>query len=297
MGPEHCPMFPRVRSLAVLSLLVLPVSAAVEVHAAVTPGRVAEVNVSADVRRVTIRTEGHVGSHAESTVANPSRLVIDISGANLAKPLTVTGAGRERGLAIRAAKSESGVRIVLDFGGSPIPEYRIRRVGNHLLVFFREWEPKAGAGTVTGLEPTASKELEPVAKAWPGGANGWRTSAHAARREEVGRTLAANNHRIDTMEPRQRTVESGQADEASGELFIKSAEVNDGVIVLHVAKRSHPSKVYRIDLGVDLSELGLRIAKISEVVDAAKQPARVAECQSPFLGAPSQLSRIGPRKP
>lgn len=289
-------MIPRVRSLATLSLLILLVAAVVEDSAALTAGKIAEVNVSPDVRRVSIRTEGQVGNHAESTVTNPSRLVIDIAGASLAAPLVVSGAGRERGLGVRAAKNDSGVRLVLDFGASPVPAYRIRRVGSYLLVFLQDWHPSTGRAGVTGFEPTASEELAPVPRKSSGREHGWRASAHAAQKPER-RSLPTVSSRTEAMDTLQHMIETPRTEEAPADLMVKSAEADNGAIVLLVARKSNPAKVYRIDLRIDLNEPEVRNGKISLVEQKGPRSAQAETTQSPFFGAPSPQPRIGPRKP
>jgi hypothetical protein len=290
-------MSAHIRTLVAVTFLILSVSAAVQVPAALASGKIAEVNVSADAQRVSIRTEGNVGRHAESAVSNPSRLVIDIPSATLARPLNVTGAGRECGLGIRAAKSDSGARIVLDFGDGPMPQYRIRKVGHYLLVFIQDWNPSGRPGSVTRPEPTATREVTPKRRLWAAREDDWRTTANSARRDDRQRAVPSVNHEVTLMEPRQGPREADRPEETAGEVFIKSAEVDDGTIVLQVARKDDPEKLYRIDLGVDFRDLGFKTAKISPVEEPEPQPAQVVARQSPFRNAASLPARIGPRKP
>jgi hypothetical protein len=48
-------------------------------------------------------------------------------------------------------------------------------------------------------------------------------------------------------------------------LFIKSAEVIEGLIVLEVADRKEPHSAYRIKLGVDLAQQGFNTAHIRRI--------------------------------
>lgn len=60
-------------------------------------------------------------------------------------------------------------------------------------------------------------------------------------------------------------------------LVIKSAQVQNGKMVLHVIRESNPGTLYRIDLGVDFDHLGFSSAKIVQAKQASGQDKRSAK--------------------
>jgi len=223
---------------------------------AIPNGKITEVSVSQDLRRVTIKSDGLIGPHTVSTGHNPSRLIIDVEGAGMAKPPQVNGVSRASSLAVRVAKTQSGASVVLDFGASSLPAHKIRRLGNYLLVFLQEWEPKPA----------------PLARSAP--------------EKESIRDRPAHVVRCKTERP---------YDASASELSIKSAAVVDGLIVITLASRDNPGVTYRIDLGVDFEKLGFSTARISASNPKPPEPIKLAAKRSPFWVQEATF-RIGPRK-
>jgi len=106
-------------------------------------GKIADVKISPDLKRVIVKCEGLADERMSSSVQRSSLLVIDLAEAGLGDIERSTRAGREAGLEVRVSKTNSGARLVLDFGGVAVPEHKIRRVGDFLMVFLGEWTPKA----------------------------------------------------------------------------------------------------------------------------------------------------------
>ena len=116
-------------------------------------GKIADVKISPDLKRVVVKCEGLVDQRMSSSIQRSSLLVIDIAGAGLGDIERSTRSGREAGLEVRVSKTNSGARMVLDFGGAAVPEHKIRRVGDYLMVFLDQWTPKAAAPTKTAATP------------------------------------------------------------------------------------------------------------------------------------------------
>lgn len=241
---------------------------------AVPPGNITQVTASPDARRVTVKCDGMMGPHTVSTGSNPSRLIIDVEGMGISKSPQINAATKGSGLDVRVGKSSSGARVVLDFGTSVIPSHKIRRLGNYLLVFLQEWEPKVGP------PPRVEPRIEPLME------------PRVETRVEKRRTPISNGAVRVAGSKNKRPYEGG-----SPELSIKSAAVVDGLIVLTVAHRDNPGVTYRIDLGVDIHKLGFSTAKISssEASSPPRQPMRVSAKRSPFWAQEPGV-RIGPRR-
>ncbi|MBI5252688.1 MAG: hypothetical protein HY912_24600 [Desulfomonile tiedjei] len=177
-------------------------------------GEITEINVTPDCKRISVRADGQIGRHSLAVLAHPNRLVLDVEGNGLSKEPTISGT-IAAGVEVRAVRKGSGARVVMNFGNRPVPEHRIRTVGNYLLLFLEGWGTPAGASNWTPPEtPAVSK-------------------------------------------PKQDPVLTSSAD-----LQIKSADVTNGLIVLKVANRSHPERIFKIELGVDFDQLGFNTASI-----------------------------------
>ena len=117
-------------------------------------GKIADVKISPDLKRVIVKCEGPVDERTSSSIQRSSLLVIDVAGADLGDVERSTRAGREAGLEVRVSKTHSGARLVLDFGGAAVPEHKIRRVGDYLMVFLGDWTPKAALPKKTAAAPS-----------------------------------------------------------------------------------------------------------------------------------------------
>jgi hypothetical protein len=221
-------------------------------------GTITDVKISPDLKRVIVKCEGPIDERMSSSVQRSSLLVIDLAGATLGDVERSTRAGREAGLEVRVSKTNTGARLVLDFGGAAVPEHKIRRVGDYLMVFLGEWTPKAAPPTKTAATPP--RPAQP---------------AHAA--------------------PAKSNPPVRLALDSSG-LTIKSVKVVDGVIVLQVANRTKPAGNYRIDLGINFDQLGFSVANVQPIPEFRKPTALGGGDDKLWSKAAVSGIRIGPRK-
>jgi hypothetical protein len=221
-------------------------------------GKIADVKISPDLKRVVVKCGGLVDERMSSSVQRSSLLVIDLAGAGLGDIERSTRAGREAGLEVRVSKTNSGARLVLDFGGAAVPEHKIRRVGDFLMVFLGEWTPKAAPPSKTVV--TSPRPVQP---------------AQAAR-------------------PKPNSPVKLSLD--SSGLTIRSAEVVDGMIVLQVASRTKPAGNYRIDLGINFDQLGFSVANVQHIDEFRKPTALRGVDDKLWSKAAVSGQRIGPRK-
>ena len=198
---------------AFIGLLLGSISCCSEARAS---GEITEINVTPDCKRISVRADGQIGRHTVFALENPNRLVLDIEDTGVSRESAISGT-IAAGLEIRAARKGSGARVVMNFGNRPVPEHRVRTVGNYLLLFMEGWAVPAGASS--------------------------RTPAYKEKSPEP--------------QPRQEPVLSSSSD-----LQIKSAEVANGLIVLKVANRAYPERIFKIELGVDFDQLGFSAASI-----------------------------------
>ncbi len=223
-------------------------------------GKIDDIKISPDLKRVVVKCEGHIDKGVSAPIVRSSLLVVDFVGAALGAVERSTRAGQGAGLEARVSKINSGVRLVLDFGGAAVPEHKIRRVGDYLMVFLGEWTPK---------EATPPKIAAP------------NTSRPPAQSLQVAQPK--------TNPPVKLGLDS------SG-FTVKSVEVVDGVIVLQVANRTNPGGNYRIELGINFDQLGFRVANIHPI-NEFQEPAILSRGLD-RLWSKAAVSgiRVGPRK-
>ena len=222
-------------------------------------GRIDDVEISPDLKRVVVKCEGPVDERMSSSVHRSSLLVIDLPGADLGDIERSTRAGREAGLEVRVSKTRSGARLVLDFGGAAAPEHKIRRVGDYLMVFLGDWIPKAA--------PSKRRAAAPP-----------RPARHHPQTVQPG------------PNPPARSVLN------SSSLTIKSVEVINGVIVLQVANRTKPAGNYRVELGINFDQLGFNVANVQSINEFRKPTALNGVSDRLWSKAAVSGIRIGPRK-
>ena len=186
-------------------------------------GKIVDVKISTDLHKVMIKTHGDIGRHSTLLLDKPPRLVVDFPSAGLDLSQGMKTEQREEGLVVRAAKTRSGVRVVLDFGRGRVPEHKIHRMGNDLILFLEDWTTPATApdSSVQAEKPLSGPTDPPLA---------------------------------------QR--KSDPAPSGHSELEVKATQVSGGLIVLKVADRKEPGNIYRVELGLDLDRLGFTSARV-----------------------------------
>lgn len=210
------------------AVLVPLIFALVCIAGPVAAGEISEITVTPDGRRVAIKSESRMGRHTEQVAGNPSRLIIDVSGTGITKVPRISGVTDRSPMDIRAAKTASGARVVLDFGRQPVPDHKVLRMDNYLIVFL-------GQGTA-------------------------RMESDARLRPE--RIQPKEPQAVPVVSMPRKKLPANDVPDAS-DLSIQSAEIIDGLIVLKVSNKSDPSRAYKIDLGVDFRQLGFSTARIS----------------------------------
>jgi hypothetical protein len=226
------------KSITIAALVSLMLTA-VCVGQSFAAGEVSDITVTPDGRRVAIKSESRMGSYTEQVVANPSRLVIDIAGTGVSQLPRISGLTSDSSLNIRTAKTASGGRVVLDFGSQPVPDHKIVKMNNYLLVFLGQ--------------PSVQEEAQP------------RQRTERIKPKEIVSAPAVAPVRAQ----RPKRLPAAPVPNAS-DLSIQSAEIIDGLIVLRVASKANPATVYRVDLGVDFGQMGFSTARIAPVQEIAR---------------------------
>ncbi len=251
---------PSVKQITLLILIPVIFAMAICARPVLAAGKIADVKISPDLKRVIVKCEGQIDERVSASIVRSSLLVVDVAGAALGDVERSTRAGQGAGLEVRVSKTSSGARMVLDFGGTAVPEHKIRRVGDYLMVFLGEWTPKDAA---------------PVKTAAP------NPSRPPAQRPQVAQPKTSPPVRLGL--------------DSSG-FTVKSVEVVDGVIVLQVANRTNSAGNYRIELGINFDQLGFSVANIHPINEFQKPALLTRGLDKHWSKAAVSGIRIGPRK-
>jgi hypothetical protein len=223
---------------------------------------IADVLLSPDSERLVIKMLGSAPAPEATALRGPARLVLDFKGArpgNGANSLKNPGGFIRE---VRVARSATGARVEVEFTEDRVPEHRIRQLSSTLMVFFARSSRDGRAG----LEA----------------------------RETDGRGRVRQAYGIEDAPSRK--WDSAPAAAGGGEgLFIRKADVADGLIVLDVAERKDPNTTYRITLGVDLARQGFRTASVKKRPKSLKSTEEVADRWSAPAGSSGTVKPKGPK--
>ncbi len=201
--------------------------------------KITEVRISEDLRRVIIKANGPLDPIQSGRLEGPSLLAIQVPDVSLGDVDHTISNPDNGALFVRVAPSHSGVQILLDFGKAAVPRYRLRLMDDCLIVFL-------------GPPGTHAADSEPPAFSAAAGAAGSQRPYSPAPPRHVGQSAT-----------------NGRAD-----LSVCSAEVIKGKVVVHVASKKHPGRMYRIDLGLNLDDLGFQSASIVRTRERSRHPRR-----------------------
>jgi len=204
--------------------------------------KITNVNVSPDLKRLVVKGEGNLPYPTISQIPRSSKVVMDFPRCSLGDVPRAMRPEGKLAREVRAEQTRSGARITVDFGEGPIPEHRLSKIDDCLMVLFGE----------TPSEPAAlpARPQLPVV---------------GETRQEAKPRLAA-----------PVSDESGTAS-----VLIKRARVVNGAIVLDVAPRNKETDVYRVTLGLDFRQPGFTTAKIHRVSALAKESSHKRKLKSP----------------
>jgi hypothetical protein len=254
------------RSLLAALGMLLVAAVSMPVFAA-TMGSIEGIHLASDMSSLTIKCQGYVGEHSASVIGNPYRLVIDFKQARMGERLP----GRVRYETspikeVRVGRYHAGVRVVADFGGHPVPRYTVLKNGNDLTVKFGE------AGMVAaGIEPPkrpAMNTKKPVSS-------------------------------IKAVAPTARVQTKGKS-----RLAVRGVELDHELVSLDIADTRNPSRKCRLVLELDIDQLKVRRASLSDdhgklttvnLSDASQSWKGVAQAKRGPTRGPVAQPAVGPR--
>lgn len=152
---------------------------------AAPPGKITEVSLDSDGKRILIACEGNLGRHHARVIGRPNRIVVDFEGMDVAGVPAVTKTSGTSVKAMRVGQFQGRARVVADFGERPVPAFKVIREQGRVAILLgnipdgdllaaadsRTEEPKL-SGSASPLAPKAVPAAGNVAKAGYAGAAG-----------------------------------------------------------------------------------------------------------------------------
>ncbi|MFZ5864286.1 MAG: AMIN domain-containing protein [Thermodesulfobacteriota bacterium] len=247
-------------------------------------GAITDVKLSDDTQRIVIQFDGEMGAHTTKTLPSPPRLVIDVPSVRADSCPQRQSFQKKPVREVRVEASGRGSRITVDFGEHEVPQHRIRRMENLLVVFLGDHRKSPHALTEEFQQKLDHREERPLAR------------ARAMRSPRPWTVPAAKESRPVIKEVRPAAAEVRPSPEST-DLFVKQASVDDGALLVELGRKSQPGTGYLIRLGIDLVRLGIRTAQIDEISTNPRQQASqtVVAQVTPRMPSPKYKSP-GPRR-
>lgn len=193
------------------------------------------IQVSQDLKRITITSDGQVGEHKAFVMQSPNRLVMDLEGTTLGSAPTRLKVDRGPITEIRAGHKDSRTRIVVDFGSRPVPPYKVHRQGGAIVLALDHraaLAPKTPAAAAPQLAPGVDRP----------------------------RPLHVKTE-VKKPESTPKPAESASRPTDLSDLVVKSSGVKEDLVFVELADRRDPKRIYH--LVVDLDKAGSRVRNVT----------------------------------
>ncbi len=218
---------------------------------------ITSVQVAPDLGQISIGCDGPVGKLSAFVIQKPYRLVLDLESTGLGKIPPKINVGRNPLNEIRVGYDNSRARVVVDFGDHPVPSFKIDRQNNSILVSLGV---KAGAWQPRPApKPAAKLQKDPVQP----------------------KAVASG-------------PETQKAD--SSKVSVKTAGVTDDLIYVELAHKNDPKRTYRLVIDLDVEQLQVRQATVSDAQGHLKRFDIVSGHPGNESSSPSIRPSVGPSR-
>jgi hypothetical protein len=215
------------------------------------------VQVAPDLKQISIKCDGPVGRHSAFVIQKPYRLVLDIESTGLGKIPPKIDVGRNPLNEIRLGYANSRARVVMDFGEHPVPSFKVDKQSGGILVTLGV---KAGAWQPRpAAKPVAQLQTSPV--------------------QPKSVAPAPATQKTDTSK-----------------ISVKTAGVKDDLIFVELASKKNPKQTYRVVIDVDLEELQVRQATVSDAQGRLNSFDLASSKSGTEGSSPSIKPSVGPRR-
>lgn len=305
-----------VRGLSVL--LCLAVLGSFGKIASANAPEITAVQVAPDVSSVIIKSDGPLGKHSSFVIDKPFRLVIDFEDTSVGKLQGKIRVDRGAISEIRLGYHNNRARVVFDFGENPVPAYQIEKKGDLCVVALGRSQavldprrPKPPPIT----RPVSKKPETPLVE-------------RPSRREESVPPdrvpVKQDSHRGTTPSVREESTQPDRPKYGSGiseaarpltgsgsseagsrtsaekqplSLTVSTAEMKNNLLIVELLDRKDPKITFRIVLDLDMEELMVRGALLTDARGNLKK-FELTRTDPQSRGGNSKDSRMsfGPRK-
>ncbi|MBI5252702.1 MAG: AMIN domain-containing protein, partial [Desulfomonile tiedjei] len=229
------------------------------------------VQVSPDLRQVSIKFDGFAGKHSAFVIERPYRLVLDFDSTALARVPNRINVGRDPIDSIRLGQGGNGrARVVVDFGDHPVPPFRIDRQASAVIV-------SLASGSVNRAAPVSREAPVNLEEAAP-------RAVPVAKKPAV--TAKPEVPKLKEPQPQQTTKKN------SG-MSVKSAGMAENFVFVEIADQKDPKRTYRLVIDMDREELNVRGATVSDPQGNVK---RFQVMSSQGQGGAPQTTAADPEK-
>jgi hypothetical protein len=215
------------------------------------------VQVAPDLKQISIKCDGPVGRHSAFVIQKPYRLVLDLDATGLGKIPAKINVGRTPLNEIRLGYANSRARVVMDFGDNPVPSFKVDKQSNGILVSLGV---KAGAWQPRpAAKPAAQLQRNPV-------------------------------------QPKAVAPAPAPQKADTSQISVKTAGVTDDLIFVELASKKDPKRTYRVVIDLDIEELQVRQATVSDAQGRLKSFDLASSKPGNEIAVPSIRPSVGPRR-
>jgi AMIN domain len=218
---------------------------------------ITSVQVAPDLKQISIRCDGPVGKHSAFVIQKPYRLVLDMESTGLGKIPPKINVGRNPLNEIRVGYANSRARVVMDFGDNPVPSFKIDKQSNSILVSLGV---KAGA---------------------------WQPRPSAKPAAQLPRN---------PVQPKAVAPVPTPQKAKTSKVSVKTAGVTDDLIFVELASKNDPKRTYRLVIDLDVEELQVRQATVSDAQGHLKRFDLASSKSGNETAVPSINPSVGPRR-
>lgn len=222
---------------------------------------ITSVNVSPDLKQISIGCDGPIGKHSAFVIPKPHRLVVDIESTGLGKVPARINVGRQPLNEIRVGYANSRARVVVDFGDHPVPPFRIEKQSNAILVNLGNTASALPAGAGYNPLPKPAPQVQTV-----------------------------------TVQPKAVASSPSTPKVESSAVTVKSAGVKDGQVFVELVNKKDLKRTYRLVVDLDVEELQVRQVSVSDAQGHLKHFDLASSKSGNEASVPSIKSGVGPRR-
>ncbi len=247
---------------------------------------ITNVQVSPDQKQIVIKGDKALGTHSAFAFENPYRLVIDFEDTGLGKVPLKIKIDKPPMNEIRLGKNGHRTRLVVDFGEYPVPPFMVERKGNIAVV-------------ALGNVPTDPRMIQKNSKVEAGSksyhAPTPQPQVHIAPKKQ---SISAPTSAGSPVTPHSTAVKKNE----QSSFIVKQSLVTNNLLLVELQDRKLPSETYRIVVDLNLNDMTVRNASISNsggVVkrfDLVESGSKVAQDNTNPEESSHGHIAIGPRK-